>query len=89
MISPNPIEQQLVLEDRDGPATYESVKRKANNWIMMKSTGRSDMDSGTMGNGSDHQDTDGGEELDSSGDLMGLTRRKEGRRKEAVRLGQV
>ena len=47
------------------------------------------MDLGTMGNGSDHQDTDGGEELDSSGDLMGLTRRKEGRRKEAVRLGQV
>ena len=38
MISPKPIEQQLVLEDRDGPATYESVKRTANNWIMMKST---------------------------------------------------
>ena len=30
-ILPMPIEQQLVLEDRDGSATYESVKRGANN----------------------------------------------------------
>ena len=32
---PKPIERQLVLEDRDGSATFESVKRRANNWILM------------------------------------------------------
>ena len=48
-ILPKPIEQQLVLEDRDGSATYESVKRRANTWIMMNSTGRADMELGTMG----------------------------------------
>ena len=30
-ILPKPIEQQLVLEDGDGSAKYESVKRRANN----------------------------------------------------------
>ena len=35
--------QQLVLEDRDGSTTYKSVKRRANNWVMMNSTGRADM----------------------------------------------
>ena len=30
-ILPTPIEQRLVLEHRDGSATYESVKRRANN----------------------------------------------------------
>ena len=37
----------LVLEDGDGSATYESVKRRANKWIMMSSTGRAHMDLGT------------------------------------------
>ena len=67
---PKPIEQQLVLEDRYGSATYESVKRRGNNWIMMNSTKRADMDLGTMGNG-DNEDNDGGQEGDSSGDLRG------------------
>ena len=39
-ILPKPIEQQLVLEDRDGSATYESVKQRTNNWILMNSMGR-------------------------------------------------
>ena len=69
---PEPIEQQLVLEDRDGSATYESVKRRANNWIMMNSTGRADMDFGTVGQGRDDEDDDGGQDRDSSGDLVGL-----------------
>ena len=68
---PKPIEPQLVLEDRDRSATCESVKPRANNWMMMKSTGRADMDLGTMGNEGDHDDSEGGEELDSSGGLMG------------------
>ena len=65
-----PIEQQLVLKDSDGSATYESVKRRANNWIMMNSTGREDMELGTMGHGRDNEDNNGGQEGDSSGDLM-------------------
>ena len=48
---PEPIEQQFVLEDRDGSATYESGKRRANSGIMMNSTARADMDLGTMENG--------------------------------------
>ena len=72
-----PIEQQLVVEDRDGSATYESVKRRANIWIMMNSTGRADMDLGTMENGRDSEDDDGGQDRDSSGDFMGLKREKE------------
>ena len=39
---------------------------------MVNSTGRADMDFGTVGNGSGYEDNEGGEELDSSGDLMGL-----------------
>ena len=38
-ILPKPIEPQLVLEDRDGSATCELVKRRANNCIMMNSAG--------------------------------------------------
>ena len=50
-IFPKPTEQQLVLdEDTDGSATYESLKRRANNWKMTISTGRADMDLGMMGN---------------------------------------
>ena len=30
------------------------------------------MDMGMVGNGGDHEDNEGGEELDSSGDLVGL-----------------
>ena len=37
-----------------------------------------------MRNGGDHEDNEGGEELDSSGDLMGLKRTKEVSRKGAV-----
>ena len=51
MISPNPIERLLVLEDRDGPATHMSVKRRATIWTMMNSTGRADMDLGTWERG--------------------------------------
>ena len=48
-MQPKPIEQQLVLEDRNGSATYdESVKRISNNWILMNSTGRADMGLETM-----------------------------------------
>ena len=50
-IQPKQIEQQLLLEDRNGSATYESVKRILNNWILMNSTGRADMDLETMENG--------------------------------------
>ena len=57
-VLPKPIEQQLVLEDRDGSATFESVKRRANNWILMNSTGRSDMDLETMESGGDNEDDD-------------------------------
>ena len=71
-ILPKRIEQQLVLKDREGSAFFESVKRRANNWIMVHSTGRADMDLGTMGNGGGNEDDDGGQEGDSSGDLMGL-----------------
>ena len=46
------------LEDSDGSARYESVKRTANNWIMMNSTGRADMELGTMGHGGDKEDND-------------------------------
>ena len=58
-ILPKPIEHQSVLEDRDGSATHESVKRRANNWKMMNSTVRADMDLGTVGNGGDDEDDDG------------------------------
>ena len=54
-----------MLEDRDGSATYESVKRRANNWILVNLTGRADMDLRTMGNGNDHEDNDGGEGLET------------------------
>ena len=50
-IQPKQIEQQLLLEDRNGSATYESVKRILNNWILMNSTGRADMDLETLENG--------------------------------------
>ena len=66
---PKPIEQQLVLEDRDGLATDESVKQRVNKWIMMNSTGRPDI--GTTRKGGDNQDNEGGE-LGSSEDLTGL-----------------
>ena len=78
---PKPIERQLVLEDRDGSATYESVKRRATNWIVMNSTARADMDSGTMGIVGDCEDDDGGQDGDSSGDLMGL---KGGKGKQGI-----
>ena len=42
------------------------------------------MDFGTIGNGGDHEDNDGGEELDSSGDLVGL----KGGKKSASGIGQ-
>ena len=61
-----PIEQQLLLEDRDGSVT---VKRRTNNRILMNSTGRADMV--TMGNGRDNEDDDEGQDRDSSGDLDG------------------
>ena len=61
-----------MLEDRDGSATYESVKRRASNWMVMNSTARADIDSGTMGIVGDCEDDDGGQDGDSSGDLMGL-----------------
>ena len=64
-------------------SAHESVKRRANNWTTMNSTGRADIDLKTMGNGREHEDHDGGEELDSSGDLM---ERKEG--KKPARIGQ-
>ena len=51
-----------MLEDGDGSATYESVKRRANKLIMMNSTGRADMELGTMGKGGDNEDDDGGQE---------------------------
>ena len=73
---PKPIERQLVLEDSDGSATYESVKRRANNWTVMNSSARADMDSGTMGIVGDCEDDDGGQEGGSSGGLMGLKRGK-------------
>ena len=41
----------VVLENRDGSATYESEKRRANIWTMMNSTGRADMELATMGKG--------------------------------------
>ena len=50
-IQPKPVEQQLLLEDISGSATYESVKRISNNWILMNSTGRADMDLETLENG--------------------------------------
>ena len=65
-ILPKPFEQQLA-------ATYESVKRGANNWIMMNSTGRADADLGTMGNGGEYEDDDGGRLV---GRLEGTDRRK-------------
>ena len=52
-ILPKPIGQQLVLEDKDGSAAYESVKRRTNHWIMMNSTGRADMEFVTVGKGRD------------------------------------
>ena len=58
---PKPIDQQLALEDRGGSATYESVNRRADNWIMMNSTGRADMELGTKGKGGDTEDDDGGQ----------------------------
>ena len=39
-----PMEKQLVLEERDGSATCESVKRRANIWTL-NSTARGDMKS--------------------------------------------
>ena len=39
-----PVIQQLGLEDRDGSAAYESVKRRADNWILMNSMGQAEMD---------------------------------------------
>ena len=50
-IQPKQIEQQLLLEDRNVSAIYESVKRILNNWILINSTGRADMDLETMENG--------------------------------------
>ena len=67
-----PIEQQLVLEDGEGSATHESVERRANNCIMMNSTGRAYIGLGTMGQERDNEDDDGKQEGDSSGNLMGL-----------------
>ena len=81
---PKPIEQQLVLEDGDGSATCESVKRRANNWKMMNSTGRADMDLGTMENGRDSEDDDGGQDRDSSGDFMGLKREKKQKERDST-----
>ena len=66
-ILPKLAEQQLLLEDRDGSATHESVKRRANNWIMMNSTERADMDLGRWEMEETTKTTG-----DSSGDLMGL-----------------
>ena len=42
--------QSLCTIDRDWSATYESVKRRANNWILMNLTGRADKDLGTVEN---------------------------------------
>ena len=71
-ILPKPIEQQSVLEDTDESATYESVKRRANTWILVNSTGRANMDLGTAEHGGDNKDDDGRQDRDSSGDMMGL-----------------
>ena len=57
-----------MLEDRDGSAAYESVKRRANNWIMINSICRAGMEFGTMGNGGDNEDDNGEQEGDSSGE---------------------
>ena len=77
-ILPKPIEQQLVLEDRDGPAT------KSKRLDFDDSTGRADMDLGTMENGGDNEDDDGGRDRDPSGDLMGLKGGKGKTRKGTV-----
>ena len=42
----------------------------------MSSTGRADLDLGTMENGGENEDDDGGQDRDSSGDLMGLEGRQ-------------
>ena len=62
VLLPKTIEQQLALEVRDGSAAYESVILRANSWIMLNSTGRTDMDLETIGNWREHEDKDGGEE---------------------------
>ena len=65
-ILPNPIEPELVLEDRNGSETFESVKRRAKNWRLMNSTRRADMNLGTMEYGVDHENNGGGQDKDSS-----------------------
>ena len=70
MTYPQAIIQQLVFEGRDGSATYESVKRRADNWILMNSMGEAEMDLRTMGNGGEHEDSEGRDEQDSAGDIM-------------------
>ena len=77
-ILPKPIEQQLVLEDRDGPAT------KSKRLDFDDSTGRADMDLETMENGGNDEDDDGGRDRDPSGDLMGLKGGKGKTRKGTV-----
>ena len=81
VLLPKSIEQQLALEVGDGSAAYESVIRKANTWIMLNSTERADMDLDTMGNWREHENKDGGEELDTSGSLMGMKGGKRSARK--------
>ena len=68
---PKSIEQQLVLEKRDGSATHESLKRRANNWIMINSTRQGDMNLETMVNGGDHKDNEEGEVVGVAGRLNG------------------
>ena len=80
---PKPIKQQLVLEERDGSATYESVKRRANYWILMNSTGSVDAWRRWKMEG-DNEDDDGGQDRDSSGDLMGLKRGKENKERDGT-----
>ena len=54
----------------------------------MDSTGRADMDMGTVGSVRDNEDGDGGQEGDSSGDLMGLQGGKEHCNGQCYNYGQ-